>query len=110
MAAQQVFSRRHMIAMAAAGGLALGDGYHDATAQVAKRIDRFDPALDEIIAPSELACPCLWLSPKSGQLRLLIREQPNKLQALRFVRLPGQQFMIVLDVETSHDPVHGNHS
>jgi hypothetical protein len=37
---------------AAAGGLALG-GYRAATAQAAKRIERLDPALDQIIDTSE---------------------------------------------------------
>jgi gluconolactonase len=54
MGAQCVFSRRHMLAMsAAAGGLAIGGGYRDAAAQAAKRIERLDPALDQIISTSE---------------------------------------------------------
>src|ERR1700736_6005222 len=54
MGAQRVFSRRHMLALsAAAGGLAIGGGYRDAAAQAAKRIERLDPALDQIISTSE---------------------------------------------------------
>jgi gluconolactonase len=54
MGAQRVFSRRHMLAMsAAAGGLAVGGGYRNAAAQAAKRIERLDPALDQIISTSE---------------------------------------------------------
>src|ERR1700674_2365614 len=53
MATQQAFSRRHLLAMsAAAGSLAIG-GYRDAAAQAAKRIERLDPALDQIISTSE---------------------------------------------------------
>ena len=54
MGAQRVFSRRHMLTMsAAAGGLAIGGGYRDAAAQAAKRIERLDLALDQIISTSE---------------------------------------------------------
>ena len=54
MDTQQGFSRRHMLAMsAAAGTIAVGGGYRRAAAQAAKRIDRFDPALDQIISTSE---------------------------------------------------------
>ena len=52
MDAQRVYSRRHMLAMSAAG-LAIGGGYGVAAAQTAKRIDRLDPALDQIISSSE---------------------------------------------------------
>src|ERR1700736_4526243 len=52
MDAQRVYSRRHMLAMSAAG-LAIGGGYGGAAAQAAKRIERLDPALDQIIATSE---------------------------------------------------------
>jgi gluconolactonase len=38
---------------AAAGSLAIGGGYRDAAAQAAKRIERLDPALDQIISTSE---------------------------------------------------------
>src|ERR1700674_1549088 len=44
-------SRRHMLAMSAAA-LAIG-GVRDGSAQLAKRIDQFDPALDKIISTSE---------------------------------------------------------
>src|SRR6202521_4074874 len=44
-------SRRHMLAMSAAA-LAIG-GVRDGSAQLAKRIDQFDPALDAIISASE---------------------------------------------------------
>jgi hypothetical protein len=48
MGTQRGFSRRHVLAMsAAAGGLAIGGGC--AAAQGAKRIERLDPALDQII-------------------------------------------------------------
>jgi gluconolactonase len=54
MGKQHAFSRRHMLAMsAAAGSLAIGGFYRDAAAQAAKRIERLDPALDQIIAASE---------------------------------------------------------
>ena len=46
-------SRRHMLALsAAAGGLALS-GFDSASAQAAKRIEQFEPALDKIISTSE---------------------------------------------------------
>jgi gluconolactonase len=51
---QQRFSRRHLLAMsAAAGSLAIAGDYRRAAAQAAKRIDRLDPALDQIISTSE---------------------------------------------------------
>src|ERR1700719_403877 len=54
MGAQRVFSRRHMLTMsAAAGSLAIGAIGRDAAAQAGKRIERLDPALDEILSPSE---------------------------------------------------------
>ncbi len=54
MSTKHGLSRRRMLAMsAAAGGLALGGGYRGAAAQAAKRIERFDPALDQIISTSE---------------------------------------------------------
>src|SRR5271169_6551713 len=54
MGTQQGFSRRHMLAMSvAAGGLAVGCSYREAAAQAAKRIERLDPALDQIISTSE---------------------------------------------------------
>jgi len=47
------FSRRQMLAMSGAvAGLAIGGG-RDASAQAAKRIERLDPALDQIIDVSE---------------------------------------------------------
>jgi gluconolactonase len=53
MVIQHGVSRRHVLAMsAAAGSLAIG-GYRDAAAQTAKRIERLDPALDQIISTSE---------------------------------------------------------
>jgi gluconolactonase len=51
MDTDQGFSRRHMLAMSAAG-LAVGFN-RGAAAQAAKRIERLDPALDQIIATSE---------------------------------------------------------
>jgi gluconolactonase len=54
MGTQHAVSRRRMLAMsAAAGSLAIGGCYRDAAAQAAKRIDRLDPALDQIISTSE---------------------------------------------------------
>ncbi len=51
---QRAFSRRRMLAMsAAAGGLAVGGGYRSAAAQAGKRIERLDPALDQIVSASE---------------------------------------------------------
>ena len=41
------------MAMMAAGTVAVGGAYRHASAQAAKRIERLDPALDEIIATSE---------------------------------------------------------
>src|ERR1700722_10964924 len=52
MRPQRGFSRRRMLAtMMAAGSVAAG--YRNAAAQAAKRIERLDPALDEIISTSE---------------------------------------------------------
>src|SRR5437763_800305 len=54
MGAQHGISRRQMLAMsAAAGSLAIGSSFRDASAQGAKRIERLDPALDAIIDASE---------------------------------------------------------
>src|SRR5271168_2584097 len=54
MDTQQGFSRRHMLAMsAAAGSIAIAGGDRDVAAQAAKRIERFDPELDQIISTSE---------------------------------------------------------
>jgi gluconolactonase len=54
MGTKHGLSRRRMLAMsAAAGGLALGGGNRRAAAQAAKRIERFDPALDQIISTTE---------------------------------------------------------
>jgi gluconolactonase len=54
MGARHAFSRRHVLAMsAAAAGLAVGGGARDAAAQAAKRIERLDPALDQIVSESE---------------------------------------------------------
>jgi sugar lactone lactonase YvrE len=50
---QLVFSRRHMLAMSAAGSLAIGGSNLDVTAQAGKRIERLDPALDQIVPPTE---------------------------------------------------------
>jgi gluconolactonase len=48
------FSRRHMLAIsAAAGGLAIAGDCRDAAAQTGKRIERLDPALDQIVSASE---------------------------------------------------------
>ena len=54
MGTQRAFSRRQMLAMsAAAANLAAGSGYRSAGAQAAKRIERLDPALDQIVSASE---------------------------------------------------------
>ena len=54
MRARHGVSRRQMLAMsAAAGSVMVGGRYGDAAAQAAKRIERLDPALDEIISASE---------------------------------------------------------
>src|SRR5579863_1710336 len=54
MGMQRGVSRRQILAMsAAAGGLAVAPGYRDATAQAVRRIERLDPALDQIISTTE---------------------------------------------------------
>ncbi len=54
MDTRQGVSRRQVLAMsAAAGSIAIGGGYRLAAAQAAKRIDKFDPALDQIVSASE---------------------------------------------------------
>jgi gluconolactonase len=53
MRARQGLSRRRMLAMSAAGSFAIGMGYRGGAAQGAKRIDRLDPALDQIVSTSE---------------------------------------------------------
>jgi gluconolactonase len=54
MRAQHGISRRHMLAVtAAAGGIAISDGIGRAFAQAATRIEKLDPALDNIISTSE---------------------------------------------------------
>jgi gluconolactonase len=54
MSAQHGVSRRHLLAMStAAGSIFIGGRYRIAAAQAAKRIERLDPALDEIIAATE---------------------------------------------------------
>ena len=54
MGMQHRVSRRHLLAMsAAAGGLAIVPGYGDGIAQAAKRIERLDPTLDQIISTAE---------------------------------------------------------
>ena len=52
MGPQHGFSRRQMLATMIAAGSAAA-GYRPAAAQAAKRIERLDPALDEIISTSE---------------------------------------------------------
>jgi hypothetical protein len=47
-------SRRRILSMsAAAGSFAIAGGYRGAVAQAAKRIERLDPALDQIVSTSE---------------------------------------------------------
>src|SRR5438270_8076404 len=54
MGSQHGFSRRQILAMSAAvGSFAIAGGYRGAAAQVAKRIERLDPALDQIVSTSE---------------------------------------------------------
>ena len=53
MISQHGISRRHMMAMSAAGGLALGSGIGRAGAQAAKRIEKLAPELDAILATDQ---------------------------------------------------------
>jgi gluconolactonase len=54
MANHDAFSRRQMLAMsAAAGSFATSGAYRIAAAQARTRIERFDPALDEIVSAAE---------------------------------------------------------
>jgi gluconolactonase len=53
MISQQGISRRHMMAISAAGGLALGSGIGGARAQGAKRIEKLAPELDAILATDQ---------------------------------------------------------
>jgi gluconolactonase len=53
MISQQRISRRHMMAISAAGGLTLGSGISRAGAQGAKRIERLAPELDAILATDQ---------------------------------------------------------
>src|ERR1700686_787766 len=54
MRARHRISRRHMLAVtAAAGGIAISDGIGRASAQAATRVEKLDPALDNIISTSE---------------------------------------------------------
>jgi hypothetical protein len=53
MISQQEISRRHMMAMSAAGGLALASGVGRASAQGAKRIEKLAPELDAILATDQ---------------------------------------------------------
>jgi gluconolactonase len=46
-------SRRHMLAMSAAGSMALIGGAGEGRAQAAKKIEQLDPALDKIISVTE---------------------------------------------------------
>jgi gluconolactonase len=59
----QRISRRHMLAMSAAAGSLAASGYQNAAAQVGKRIERLDPALDAIIDVSE---PIVDIATKLG--------------------------------------------
>jgi gluconolactonase len=53
MARQHRITRRHMLATSATAAAVAAGGYRGAAAQAAKRIERFDPALDQIVATSE---------------------------------------------------------
>jgi gluconolactonase len=53
MISQHGISRRHMMAISAAGGLALGRGTGGARAQGAKRIEKLAPELDAILATDQ---------------------------------------------------------
>ena len=53
MISQQGISRRHMMAISAAGSLALGSGIGRAAAQGAKRIEKLAPELDAILATDQ---------------------------------------------------------
>jgi gluconolactonase len=51
---RHVFSRRRMLAIsAAAGAIAIAGDYRKGAAQAGRRIERLDPALDEIVSASE---------------------------------------------------------
>ena len=52
MASRNGISRRHVLAMSAAGGLSVATGVR-ASAQVVKRIDKLAPGLDNVISTSE---------------------------------------------------------
>jgi gluconolactonase len=54
MDAHSVLSRRHVLAIsAAAGSLIIAADYRDAAAQAGKRIERLDPALDQIVSTAD---------------------------------------------------------
>jgi gluconolactonase len=53
MRAQNGVSRRHILAMSAAGSVAIGSGFRGASAQTGKRIEQYAPELDSIISTSE---------------------------------------------------------
>ena len=53
MISQQGISRRHMLAISAAGGVALGSGIGGVAAQGAKRIEKLAPELDAILATEQ---------------------------------------------------------
>jgi gluconolactonase len=54
MASQRGFSRRNVLTMSAvAGAFVFGGSHRDTAAQGVKRVDRFDPALDQILDASE---------------------------------------------------------
>ena len=53
MISRHGISRRHMMAISAAGGLALGSGIGRASAQRAKRIEKLAPELDAILATDQ---------------------------------------------------------
>ena len=50
---QNDISRRHLLAIAAAGGTALIGGVRSAAAQAAKKIEQLDPALDKILSTTQ---------------------------------------------------------
>ena len=54
MSIEHGFSRRDVLAMSvAAGGIAMGGGIRDASAQASKRIEQLAPELDKIISTTE---------------------------------------------------------
>jgi hypothetical protein len=103
MRAQHGISRRHMLAVtAAAGGIAISDGKGRASAQAATRIEKLDPALDNIISTSEPVKEiAAGMGGPMGQTSVV---EGRRLSAVR--RYPSQQVDEV-HPGTRHDPLPG---